>query len=107
MGNLLTHHVLPLVGVIVGGSLEVRVVHLCGPLRDVNAASDVNRGQPEPAVETVSGVADLGSPGDHPTVSVGLAGDDGGNQRGVPRVPVLRCLREMRLPVDGQVITKF
>src|SRR5262245_17324255 len=62
---LLTHYVLPLIRIVVGGGVEVAVVHLGRALRDVRAVYDVNRGQPEPAVEAVAAVTDLSGAGDH------------------------------------------
>ncbi len=59
MSNLLTHDMLPFVGIVVGGGIEVVVVHLGRALRDMRSASDVDGSQPQPAIETISVIANL------------------------------------------------
>src|SRR5262245_25581072 len=46
--DLLTDHVKFLVGIVVEGCIEVRVVHLGGALGDVRPTGDINRGQAKP-----------------------------------------------------------
>lgn len=115
VSDLLTHHVQPLVRIVVLGSVKVRVVHLGRALRDVGAASDVNRSHPEPAIIAVSAIADLRGSRNHRAALVRLAGNERGQYRsggGYPEyrraVPVARRLPEMPLPVGRcQVIAKL
>src|SRR5207245_2330363 len=97
------------------GRVEVRVVHLGRSLRDVGAASDVDRGQPEPSIVAEGAVANLRGSGNHQRATlVRLAVNNRSQKRlgsrpaiGMRAIPVARGLREMTFPVRSrQIITK-
>ena len=78
VGDFLAHHMPLLIVVIVGAGVEIGVVHLGRTLSDVNTSRDIDTRQTEPAVVAVSGVAYLGSAGNHCATFIGLASHNGG-----------------------------
>lgn len=105
---LLAHYVLALVGIIVSGRIEIGVVHLCRTLRNMGAASQIDRCQPQPTIASIGAVADLRSTSDHGATLVGRAGNDCSQDRAVARIPVTRRCRHMRFPVRRcQVIAQL
>ncbi len=102
--DFLTHHVQPLVWIVIGGSVKVGVVHLGRALRDVGAAGDVDRRQAEPAIVAVCAVAHLGGPNHHRAAFAGLTGNNRGSEGSVPTVPVARRRKEMRLPIGRRQV---
>ncbi len=102
VADLLAHHVLLLVRVVVGRGVEVRVVHLDRPLSDV-AAREPDARETEPAVGAVGVVADLVAPGRRAAPTLGLTGHDR-VLRDRRDVPVRRRLGEVRVPPVRQVV---
>ena len=86
--DFLAHYVLSLVGVVVGGCIEIRVVHLGGTLGDMGAAGNVDRRQSEPTVISVAAIAHLRSSGNHRAALVSTAGDDRRYQWRIAGIPV-------------------
>src|SRR4051812_12637887 len=69
MTNLLTQYMEFLIRIVIGGGVEVSVIHLGRALGNVRTTGDINGGQAEPPIVAVSAVAYLYSSGDHFTVS--------------------------------------
>ena len=106
--NFLAHHMLSLVGVVVGGRAEVGIVHLGRALRNVGAAGDVDRSQAQPAVIPVTAVADLSGARDHRATLARSACDNRRQDGAISGIPVARGLRKMPPPVGGgHVIAKL
>src|SRR6266568_3631105 len=75
MTDLLTHHVEFLIRIVIGGSIEVGVIHLGRALSDVRTSGDVNRGEAKPAIIAIRTVAYLNSSSHHFAVSACCTSD--------------------------------
>lgn len=102
VGHFLAHDVFTLVGVVVGGRIEIGAVHLGRALGDM-VARDVDRRQPQPTIIAIGAVADLGGSEHHRAALAGGAADDGRQHRAIALIPVARRLRQVRAPSPFKV----
>lgn len=92
MCDFLAHHMFAFVGVVVGGGIEVGVVHFCRTLRDVISAGQIDRGQTQPTIIAIGTIANLRGSRDHRTTLIRRACDHRSEERRVPGIPVTGCL---------------
>ena len=113
MGDFLAHHMPLFINVVIGAGVEIGVVHLRRPLRDVNAAGNIDARQTEPTVIAVGAIADLSGSGDHRTPLVRPAADDRGEKRRrccpekLGAVPIRRSVAKVLLPAGGKVVSEL